>query len=293
MATPAGAGSAEGAATPAGAGSAEGAATPAAGAAAGAATPAAGAAAGADTTGPPLIELRGVTVRRGGVVALDDVTLAVAPGDRVAILGPSGAGKTTLLGVMAATVDPDAGEIRLFGSRPPRRRRERRRLASRIGMVPQDPPLVGSLRVVHNVNAGMLGRWSTVRALVSLAFPAGRPTVDALLARLELDGLADRRTDELSGGQRRRVAVARTLRQGPDLLLADEPASSLDPRTGDLVVDAVVASPAAAVVVALHDPGLARRHATRVVGLRAGRICFDVPPDELDTGRLERLYAGT
>lgn len=241
----------------------------------------------------PVVELTAVTVRLDGTLALDAVDLSVEAGERVAVLGPSGAGKSTLLAVMAGRRGVDGGEVSVLGAAAGALRgRARRRHACRVGLVEQDPPLVGSLRVVHNVNAGLLGRWSTARALMSLVAPRGRDEVERLLEGLDLVGVADRRTDELSGGERQRVAVARTLRQQPVLVLADEPVASLDPRTGDLVLGRLC-DPAAerTVVVALHDPALARRHATRLVGLRSGRLVFDTTPSEVDERRLAALYA--
>jgi phosphonate transport system ATP-binding protein len=150
-----------------------------------------------------------------------------------------------------------------------------------------------SLRVVHNVNAGLLGSWSTPRALWSLV--SARHREEAIVA-LGAVGLADRlldRTDSLSGGERQRVAVARLLIQRPELVLADEPTSSVDPRLADQVMELLCPTGAPwTSVVCMHDPELARRHADRLVGLRAGRIVFDAAPDQVSAQDLIDLYAG-
>src|SRR5690606_24165235 len=149
-----------------------------------------------------------------------------------------------------------------------------RALRRRIGTVHQGLALTDSLRVVHNVNAGLLGRWSTARALRSLVAPVDRERVRAVLDRVGIADKIDVPTGDLSGGERQRVAIARLLAQDPDLVLADEPAASLDPELGRLAVSLlseVAATAERALVISLHDPDLALAHCTRVVGLRGGR----------------------
>ena len=146
---------------------------------------------------------------------------------------------------------------------------------------------------MHNVNGGRLGEWSTWRALASLVVPAGRREVEAALDAVDAGGLADARTEELSGGQRQRVAIARLLVQDPDVVLADEPAASLDPELGRLAVSLLaerVATPGRALVMSIHDPALALAHCDRIVGLRAGRPVFDLPAAEVDGAVLAEVY---
>jgi len=236
----------------------------------------------------------------GGVVrALDGVDLEIRRGERVALLGSSGAGKSTLLDVVAGLVAPTKGRVEVLGqSVDGLRNAALRRHRARVGVIRQAHGLPGALRVVHNVNGGRLGSWSAVRALASLVVPIGRADVDEALVRVGLDGLADRRTGDLSGGQQQRVAVARILVQHPELVLADEPVSAVDPRLSSDVVELLCSTPDEwprrdTVVLSLHDPDLARDHVDRVVGLRAGRIAFDLPADAIDTGMLTSLYAPT
>ncbi|MGY5885334.1 phosphonate ABC transporter ATP-binding protein [Modestobacter lacusdianchii] len=236
----------------------------------------------------------GVTVRYGGTTALAGVDLTVGAGERVAVVGPSGAGKSTLLGLANGAVLPSAGSVRVLGADPTALRgRALRELRARVGTVHQHLELVGQLRVVHNVNAGRLSSWPAWRAAWSLARPQGLPEVLDALARV---GLADRvfeRTERLSGGQRQRVAVARVLVQRPELVLADEPASALDPllagRTLELLAG-LAAERGGALVASLHDPVLALRHCTRVVGLVDGRIALDAPAASLTAGDLADFY---
>lgn len=245
----------------------------------------------------PVVELDDVTVRYGGrsaTRALDGVTLHVAAGERVALLGPSGAGKTTVLRVIAGRVRPTSGRATVLGhDTDSLGGRSGRRVRRRIGTIQQDLALTDALRVVHNVNAGRLGEWSTARALRSLVSIVDRDGAHAALAEVDASEVIDARTDELSGGQRQRVAIARLLVQDPDVVLADEPAASLDPALARSAVSLLaerVASPGRALVLSLHDPALARAHCTRLVGLRAGVVTFDRPVGEVGDEDLDALY---
>ncbi|MEM8924162.1 MAG: ATP-binding cassette domain-containing protein [Actinomycetota bacterium] len=255
------------------------------------------------STTTDVVRIAGLTVRYGDATALDGLDLVVGAGERVALVGSSGAGKTTLLGALGGLVAPTEGRVEVLGTvvadtdapTSPVRGRARRRHQRRIGYVRQQLDLALPLAVIHNVNGGRLGQWSTARALGALVWPRNRDEVGAVLDQL---GLADRigeRTEYLSGGQRQRVAVARALHQRPDLLLADEPTASVDPRLSDLVMDLLAApEPTRApwtLIASLHEPDLARRHATRLIGLENGRVVLDARPDEVDDAELTRLYA--
>lgn len=230
----------------------------------------------------------------GRTLALDGVSLTVAAGERVAVVGASGAGKSTLLRVLNGSVRPQQGSVEVLGADPASvRGRDLRRLRARVGTVHQQLDLVGALRVVHNVNAGRLASWSFARALWSLVRPVGMADVADALARVDLADRVFDRTDQLSGGQQQRVALARLLVQQPDLVLADEPASALDPALADQALG-LLGEPArvraGAMVAALHYPELALRHCTRVVGLAGGRLVLDTPTAELTASQLLAFY---
>jgi phosphonate transport system ATP-binding protein len=244
---------------------------------------------------PPVIILRRAGRRFASHDAVADIDLTVRAGERVAVLGASGAGKSTLVSLLNGSLPATSGEVEVLGTRlgglPPARLRAVQR---RIGTISQRLDLVDQVRVLHNVNAGRLGRWSSVRALAALAWPRADAAAIEALERVGLSWAVHERTERLSGGERQRVAIARLLVQEPELVVADEPVSSLDPTRAAGILSLLYA-PAMPVtlVVSLHQPELARRHCTRAVGLRGGRLVFDLPADRLDDRVLDDLYTLT
>lgn len=249
------------------------------------------------STPSPVLRLRGAGRRFASHDAVSGVDLTVHAGERVAVLGASGAGKSTLLSLLNGSLPATSGEVEVLGhglaSLPASRLRV---LQRRIGTISQRLDLVEQVRVLHNVNAGRLGRWGTARALAALAWPRADAAAADALERVGLPWAAYERTERLSGGERQRVAIARLLLQEPELVVADEPVSSLDPVRAAGIMELLCAAPArprATLVVSLHQPELARRHCTRAVGLRAGRLIFDLPAAHLDDEILDDLYALT
>ncbi len=241
------------------------------------------------------VVLRSLWFSYHGQPALRGIDLTVRAGERVALVGPSGAGKSTLLAVCGGSLVPSGGEVEVLGLRfGGLAAGAQRPLRRRIGVIHQRLNLVGRLRVVHNVNAGHLGRWNCWQALTSLVRPRELRTArDAL----ERTGIADKlftRTDALSGGEQQRVALARVLVQDPELVLADEPVASLDPARAEEVMRLLcdtVATPARTLVVSLHDFDLAVRRCDRIVGLRDGTVHFDLPAGEVGVELRDALYA--
>jgi phosphonate transport system ATP-binding protein len=231
-----------------------------------------------------------------GTVAVDKVTLDIQPGERVAVIGPSGAGKTTLFRLLNATLRPTSGHV-WFAEADLERLSGRclRKLRRRIGTVYQQHNLVPQLRVVHNVLAGRLGRWSLPKALWSLISPQERAVA---LGALEQVGIPEKlytRTAHLSGGQQQRVAIARVLVQDPDVILADEPVSSVDPTLGRTIIELLVQLAAGhqkTLVANLHAVSFALDCFPRVIGFRHGRVAFDLPAAAVTAQVLEDLYAG-
>ncbi|KRW75202.1 phosphonate ABC transporter [Pseudomonas sp. TTU2014-096BSC] len=244
----------------------------------------------------PAFSLSGVGhTHASGQAALTGIDIQAAQGERIAIIGPSGAGKTTLLRLLATGLKPDSGQLSLLGEQPWGEGSYRlRKLRARIGLVHQAPPLPPRQRVVTAVLAGRLGRWSLPRSLLSLIYPLDRSGAAEALARLDLADKLYVRCDQLSGGQLQRVGIARMLYQQPDLILADEPVSAMDPVLSDHTLGLLNQEAQrrnATLVASLHAVDLALAHFPRIIGLRAGQILFDKPAEALRPEELTALYA--
>lgn len=230
-----------------------------------------------------------------GQRALRAVSVAATRGERLAIIGPSGAGKTSLLRILATSLRPTEGRVSVLGRNPWQLTGgELKRLRSRIGFIHQAPPIPPRQRAITAIIAGRLGQWPWWKSALSLIYPADIAGPRDQLARLDLaDRLFDR-CDRLSGGQLQRVGVARVLYQRPDLLLADEPVSAMDPALADLTVSQLHSEAerrGVTLVASLHAVDVALRWFPRVIGLRAGEIVFDLPPAQVSDGVLRDLYA--
>jgi len=246
---------------------------------------------------PPIYELDSLRkVFDDGTPAVDGVSLVVGAGEHVALIGPSGAGKTTLFRILNLTLRPTGGRLHLDGQDVADLGESAlRRARTRIGTIYQQGNLVGRLRVVHNVLAGNLGRWSTPVAFASLIRPRGVADAQRALEQVGIPEKLYARTDELSGGQQQRVAIARLLIQDPDIILADEPVSSVDPSLAVTIVTLLqdlAARSGKTLLMNLHSVHLALAHFPRIVGVRDGRVPFDVAPDKVTPELLEALYAG-
>jgi phosphonate transport system ATP-binding protein len=230
----------------------------------------------------------------GGTQALDDLSLEVADGEFLVIVGLSGAGKSTLLRCINRLVEPTSGRILLddvdvTACDGPQLRRVRRQ----IGMIFQQFNLVGRESVLTNVLAGRLGHTGTVRSLIGAFSQEDRDRAWANLARVGIAERSEQRADTLSGGQQQRVGIARALMQEPKLMLADEPVASLDPATSHSVLrylEQINREDGMTVICSLHFLSLARRYATRVIALRDGQLVFDGLPAEIDEARFRDIY---
>lgn len=202
----------------------------------------------------------------GGVV-LRGISLAISAGERVALVGESGAGKSTLLSVLQS------------------------RYSRNSALIPQEPGLVHSLSVFHNVYMGSLQRHSTAYNLLNLAWPQRREVsrIRPLVERLGLSEKLFTRTGELSGGQQQRTAVCRALLQGGDAVLGDEPVSAADSHQARVILDALRET-FPTIVLAMHDVELALEYSTRMIGIKNGAIALDTPTDGLSRSDLDFLY---
>jgi phosphonate transport system ATP-binding protein len=231
-----------------------------------------------------------------GKLALSDFGLEVHPGELVVVLGGNGSGKSTLLRCVTRTLKPSSGEVWLGPTNLCALEGERlRRARLELAMVWQHVSLVRRSSVLTNVVCGALGRYSTLRTI-----SRGLPTTEldaarGFLADVGLAALAEQRAGTLSGGQAQRVAIARALAQRPRVLLADEPVASLDPEAAEEIMrllQRLARSEQLGVLCVLHQIDLAYAYADRVVGIRDGRIAFNLPRSELSRDTVRQLYIG-
>ena len=231
-----------------------------------------------------------------GKPVLQDIDLDIAARGITAVIGPSGTGKSTLIRCINRLVEPTAGEILFDGADLARLSGAALRHARRhIGMVFQEYNLVERLTVMENLLCGRLGYVGAWKAWRRKFPPEDIRRAFELLDVVGLAGFAHRRADALSGGQRQRVGIARAVMQEPKLLLADEPTSSLDPKTSveimQLLAD-VARSRGIPVLINMHAVALGKRFADRIVGMSGGRIVFDGPPANLSDDVLKQIYGG-
>lgn len=247
---------------------------------------------------PTEIRVRDLHKSFGDLHVLRGVTFEITESACVILLGANGCGKSTMMRCLNGLTRPDRGQVRLggddlAGARRPALRRARRRL----GMVFQQFNLVPNLSVLQNVLYGALGQQAggLVRTMAPLAPDGLRARAMQCLDRVGLAEHASQQCRQLSGGQQQRVAIARTLLQNPDVILADEPVASLDPQAGRQVMDLlqeIVRDQGITVLCSLHQLDLAREYGDRVIGMKAGEIALDQPRAALSAERMEQLYHG-
>ncbi len=246
------------------------------------------------------IELQALSVRHpaarpGAPAALRGLSLAVAAGEQLAVIGPSGAGKTSLLQAAACALRPSAGRLLIGGEDPWQLRRSAlQRLRGQLFLAPQVPPLPPRQRVVTAVLAGALPAMSLLQSLRSLIYPSDIPAAWEALERFDLGDKLFERVDRLSGGERQRVGLARALLAPARLWLVDEPLSALDPSRAAQALAAlsgIARERGITLIASLHQVEMALAQFPRIVGLREGQLQFDLPAAEVSRGHLQRLYA--
>ncbi len=231
-----------------------------------------------------------------GFEALKDINLTIEQGEFVAIIGLSGAGKSTLLRTINRMHDITEGSLTVDGTEVMQLRGgQLRKFRRKIGMIFQSFNLVTRTRVINNVLMSKVPDLSFLRALFGVY-----PKEDKLEALEALDkvGILDKafvRADQLSGGQQQRVALARTLAQNPQIILADEPVASLDPVTAKQVMgdfQRINKDMNITILLNIHHVDLALQYASRVVGIRSGEIVYDGPSTEVTEEILNEIYEG-
>jgi len=241
-----------------------------------------------------MLQIIGLNKRFGDKVAVADVSLEIAEGGFVGVIGRSGAGKSTLLRAINRLGEATSGRI-LWKSEDVTALRGRRLQAwrSRCAMIFQQFNLIGRLDVLTNVLMGRLNHGPAWRALLGLWSLEDQTIALSALEQFDIAEFAAERADRLSGGQQQRVAIARALVQEPELILADEPIASLDPRNTKVVMDALQRINrhfGLTVLCNLHSLDIARGYCDRLIGMAAGRVVFDGAPAALSDTVARELY---
>lgn len=228
---------------------------------------------------------------------LHDINLSVKAGEFVVIIGPSGSGKTTLIRCINRLITATEGEI-YFDGKPINglRGAKLRKLRSQIGMIFQDYNLIKRSNVMQNVLHGRLGQMSFFSSALGLYSKADLKAAHELLLAVELEDLMHKKAQALSGGQMQRVGICRAMMQKPKLLLADEPISSLDPASARTVLEHIKSLTKArglTSIINLHQVDFAKAYASRIIGLRLGRVVFDGSPNSLTDDMVEHIYGNS
>jgi phosphonate transport system ATP-binding protein len=241
-----------------------------------------------------MLVVEGLTCRFGTKAAVDNASFAIEPGGFVGVIGRSGAGKSTLLRMINRLAPPTEGRILYKGvDVTALRGKELRQWRARSAMIFQQFNLVGRLDVLTNVLMGRISQIPSWRSLAQLWPERDLAVAMSALEQFDMAPLAAQRADQLSGGQQQRVAIARALVQEPDIILADEPIASLDPRNTKIVMDALLRINkhfGITVICNLHSLDLARSYCDRLIGMASGRIVFDGAPATLTEHIARELY---
>jgi phosphonate transport system ATP-binding protein len=241
-----------------------------------------------------MLVVEGLTCRFGTKAAVDNASFSVVPGGFVGVIGRSGAGKSTLLRSINRLAPTSEGRILYNGvDVTALRGAALRRWRARSAMIFQQFNLVGRLDVLTNVLMGRLSEVPSWRSLMQLWPESDVAVAMSALEQFDMGSLAAQRADQLSGGQQQRVAIARAMVQEPEIILADEPIASLDPRNTRIVMDALLRINrhfGITVLCNLHSLDVARNYCDRLIGMAAGRIVFDGAPSALTDHIARELY---
>ena len=232
----------------------------------------------------PILDVQNISVRYNGRVALEDITFHLHAGERIAVVGPNGAGKSTLFKVVSGVLQPNAGEVNIFGSRP--------RSHVCIAYIPQRSQVDWNFPV-SVADVVMMGR-SAKLGMLNWPHKSDWEYVHRVLEIVELSDLAQRQIGQLSGGQQQRMFIARALAQEAELMLMDEPLSGLDTPSQEGLLNLLdtLRDQNVTVMVATHDLEQAARHFDRIMLLNHSIIAFDLPQNVMHTDHLLQAYGG-
>lgn len=244
-------------------------------------------------TSKEIIKFKNITKKFKGNIALSSLSFNINKGELVALIGPSGSGKTTLLNLLSKIQTANTGDIFIENTNI-KDYKSNKLYAKKVGMIRQQFDLIDELTVINNVLAGRLNQWNILKSLLSLIIPQEKKLAVNALKRVGIEEKLFAKTSTLSGGQQQRVALARLLVQNPNIILADEPVSSLDPTRAEDVLSLLISLAKEnnkTLITSIHSIKYAKKYFDRVIGLRNGELFFDLPVNELNEGLLTELYS--
>ena len=240
------------------------------------------------------ISAHNLTLGYGSKKVLHNLNLTIEKGEFLSIIGPSGVGKSTLLMAINATTSIIGGQFQVLGQNlTGLKNHEIKALRAKIGVIFQSFNLVARMSVLNNIASGMLANKNLIAALFKYYNHHQYEQVYEYMKVVGLETEALSRCDRLSGGQKQRVAIARAIAQKPEIILADEPISSLDPVSARRVMETLKHANekyGITVVSNLHQLNYAKEYCNRVIGINQGRIVYDGPPQELSPSIIDRIY---
>ena len=240
------------------------------------------------------VENLNLTYQKGGPQVLFDISFSVSKSDFYAIIGPSGAGKSSLIRCINKLADANSGNVLFNGENITKLSGKKLRSVRRkIGMIFQEFNLIDRMSVIDNILTGRLGYMNTFTSLFRMFDKKDISRAIALIEKVGLADFANKRVDQLSGGQRQRVGIARALMQEPEIMLVDEPTSSLDPKIAIEMMELIkgIADELKIPVLCnIHNIDLAKQFANRILGLQDGKKKFDDTTDKLTHEVLQDLY---
>jgi phosphonate transport system ATP-binding protein len=240
------------------------------------------------------LSARNVTLGYGKKVVLNDIHLDVARGEFISIIGPSGVGKSTLLMAMNGNVKIFRGDLVVLNHNLRTiKNGDLKQIRSLIGAIYQGYNLVKRLSVLDNIAAGMLRRMSPFSAAIKYYTHDQYEQIYEYMQAVGIEQEALQRCDRLSGGQMQRVAIARALSQNPEIILADEPISSLDPVSARNVMDTLArinSQYGITIIANLHQLDYAKDYCTRIIGINSGKIVYDGKPECIGQGVINQIY---
>ncbi len=229
--------------------------------------------------------------------AINNINLHIKKGENVVIIGSSGSGKSTLLKCINRLIEPTSGSVIIEGEDITNCKiKKAEKIRSKIGMIFQNFDLIDRETILNNVLNGRLGYNNSLRTIFNRFSREDRKIVEENLKRVGLYEYKSERVSNLSGGQKQRVAIARALSQKPDIMLADEPVSNLDPKLMKEVMDllkSICDEKCITLVSSLHFLDFAKRYGSRIIGMKEGKIVFDGNPEDLTEKDIVEIYGKT